>query len=270
MPTTTSTNQGAFPNVSYFPAEDIVADALVLQVTDQGPAVEGDQPSVRVPYVTDVAAGFVAEGANIDESDPTLAEIVVNTDKIAVLTKVSNEAYRTGGVAGLLTNSLRRSVITKADTAFLTNPSNPTGLGAVTGIVNGGEITTNLDALVDAIATVEDNGATPSHIIASPKAWAAVLKLKVGSDYNTPLLGATSDTAARQLLGIPVLINKAAADNTLLVVDRSQIVSSVGQVAVATSSDRYFDDDSVGVRVTLRFGWGVVRPDRLAKLTIAE
>lgn len=265
----TSANQGAFPNVQYFPAEDIIPDALVLQTAELGPAVEGDAPAVRIPFIADdVTAGFVPEGTDIDALDPTLDEITITTRKVAVLTKISSEAYAANGVAGILTNSLRRSVIAKADNAYLTNTGGPIGIANVTGIVDGGALASNLDGFVDLLATLETNGAQPSHIIANPAAWAAVQKLKTATGSNAPLVGAPQQSTERQLLGIPVIINRFAPENTLLVTDRSQTVASVGNVGVATSSDRYFDSDSVAVRVTLRFGFGIIRADRIGKITV--
>jgi len=143
----TNSNQGAFPNIQYFPAEDVVKGALILNVTDTSPLADGDAPTVRIPYVDeDVAAEFVDEGAPVDFGQPPLAELVVNTRKVAIITKISNEAYRARGVEGLLTNSMRRSVVNRADQTFLQNAANPTGLINIDDIHDGGELGDNLDA----------------------------------------------------------------------------------------------------------------------------
>lgn len=266
----TSTNKAAFPDVQHFPAQDIIPEALIMQVTEFGPLVDSDERQVRAPYVADdVEAGFVAEGDDILPQDPTLDELVINTDKIATLTKVSREAYETDGISGLLTNSLRRSVVVKADNAFLKNTSNPNGIATTQGIVDGGTIGSDLDKLVDLIATLEGNGAMPSHIIASPQAWATMQKIKAGTSLKTPLIGATQDATMKLLLGIPVIVNRSAPANTLHVLDKSQIISSFSPVDVATSTDHYFDSDSVAVRLTMRLGWGVVRADRIGKLSLS-
>ena len=56
--------------------------------------------------------------------------------------------------------------------------------------------------------------------------------------------------------------------NLSLVIDRSAVVSAVGDVQVATSSDVYFASDSVGLRCTFRFGATIVRPDRVASFGV--
>jgi len=267
----TSNNQGAFPNIQYFPAQDVIPDALILQVTDRAPLADGDSPQVRIPYVDDVDASFVDEGTAIDQATPTLSEITVNTKKVAVITTVSNEAYRARGVEGLLTNSLRRSVINKADHAFLQNVADPTGLVNTPGIHDGGALGDNLDTLVDAIAQVETNGAAPTHIIAAPDTWAAIRKLKTGDASNQPLVNQQVAAETQRVVeGLPVIVSRHAEPGSLLILDRNEIVSSVSNVELATTQDAYFSEDAVGIRASIRFGWGVIRGNRIAKLALAE
>ena len=58
-------------------------------------------------------------------------------------------------------------------------------------------------------------------------------------------------------------MSNAIDDHAGLVIDRTAIVSAVGSVQVATSTDAYFAADSVGYRVTWRIGHAVPRPNRL-------
>ena len=58
------------------------------------------------------------------------------------------------------------------------------------------------------------------------------------------------------------------AAGTGLVIDKSAIVSAVGEVMVAQSEHAYFDSDSIALRCTWRFGANVVRPDRIGKFTV--
>ncbi|TPF94326.1 hypothetical protein BW14_02330 [Bifidobacterium sp. UTBIF-68] len=272
--TITSQNKGAFPDVQRFAPEDIIPEALIISTSSIGANVEGDAPSVRVPFVSeDPEADIVKEGEQISEADPELTELTVNTHKLSVLHRISREAYSHDGVGELLTNSLGRAVIKKADAIYLANKpaegeAGPIGLVNTTGIVDGGNIDTNLDTLTDAIATVQTNGAEPTHIIASPTAWAYIQKMKAGNGYNTPLIGSPAEATALRLAGLPVVINKNTPAGTLLLIDQSQILSAVGQLEVAVSDQRYFDSDNYAIRLTFRFGFGVLRPDRLAKITV--
>ncbi|MGN6693755.1 MAG: hypothetical protein ACTHN0_06220 [Aquihabitans sp.] len=67
---------------------------------------------------------------------------------------------------------------------------------------------------------------------------------------------------------MPVIVNPQMPAGNLLVLDKSQVIAAVGPVRLATSGDVYFSSDSLARRVTWRIGWGVVRPDRIAKVTV--
>lgn len=67
-----------------------------------------------------------------------------------------------------------------------------------------------------------------------------------------------------------MLASNSIADGTMLVLDRSTILSVYGSVMLATSQEFYFDSgDSIGVRATFRFGARIANSERLVKLTVA-
>ena len=98
-----------------------------LTLAQQGPAIEGDAPSVRVPLCADMEAAQVAEGATISETEAALSEIEIHTRKLALLTKMSYEAYSHSDATNLLTDTMRRSITNAADKAFLTNAKGSDG-----------------------------------------------------------------------------------------------------------------------------------------------
>ena len=63
------------PDVYTFAPADVVPESLYLQCTTVAGSIDGDEPAVRVAYVDDDSADFVAEADEIDESQPTLAEV---------------------------------------------------------------------------------------------------------------------------------------------------------------------------------------------------
>jgi len=240
-------------------------------------AIEGDEPSLRVAYVEDDEAQFTAEADQIPEAAPELAEVTVYTGKITQLIRVSNEQYRQEGTDVQLSQSAQRAVIEKADEAFLAQPA-PTppntqpapGLLNITGLVSGEEVYGNLDALVDLQAELQLNGSTPSHIIVDPLGWGELRKLKTNdTDSNESLVGAGVTDAQPLLLSLPVLVNREMPSYRGLLIDRTAVVSAVGQVYVAVSEHRYFEYDSQMLRITWRIGQNVVRPDRCGKFTVA-
>jgi len=79
----------------------------------------------------------------------------------------------------------------------------------VTGLVDGGEVLGNLDALIDLQAELQLNGSTPSHLLLDPLGWAALRQMKfddVGS--NQTLIGAGTTDAVPMLLSLPVIVNR--------------------------------------------------------------
>lgn len=66
-----------------------------------------------------------------------------------------------------------------------------------------------------------------------------------------------------------MLGGKECPAHTGLLIDRSAVVSAVGQVYVSVSEHRYFEYDRQLLRITWRIGQNVVRPDRCSKFAVA-
>ncbi len=270
--TTPNSPKAWAPDLTAFVPDDVVPDALILSTANVVGKIEGDEPAIRVPYVADDGVvGFVAEGAEIPDANQEFDEVVVLTGKVATLGKYSFETLRQPEAARMVVDSLSRNVVKKANAAYLGNlatDDGPTGLLNTAGITNGGAVADDLDPLIDAIASIEDDGGTATHIIASPTAWASLSKLKRAADSNESLVGAGVVAATRALLGLPVLVTPAMPDSSLLVSDKSAIIGAQSPVRLARSEDAYFSSDAIGVRVTWRLGWKVMHSARVAKLTI--
>ncbi|MCL2090888.1 MAG: phage major capsid protein [Micrococcales bacterium] len=275
--TTTTSDRAWSPDIQAFAPDDILADALVLQTSTQLGTVEGDVPAVRVAFVDDDEADFVAEGHEIPEADPALNEVVIFTGKISQLVRISREQWSQPSTSPKLADAVARAVRRKADEAYLAQPvptapavTPPAGLVNIAGVQMGTPVADSLDALVDLVAVLQVSGATPTHLVTDPTGWAALRKLKTTTDSNVSLLGAGTADAEAFLLGLPVLVSPAMPAGTGLVIDRSAVVSAVGQVMVAQSEHQYFSSDSIALRCTWRLGWNLVRPERCGKFTIGD
>ena len=276
--TTNTTGSAWSPDQQFFPATDVVGDALAVAHTTYGGHVEGDAPSVLVGYVDDAEAAFVAEGAEINESTPNMASLPVFTSKIASLTRMSSEQYYqpTPG-AKSVSDAVRRAILRKADTAFINAdaptegvPSQSTGLLNTPGVVAGAEVSGTLDPVVDLLADVGTNNATTTALILAPSTWATLRKIKTATGSEVSLLGAGTMDAQPYLLGVPVIVNNAVPANTGVAIDSAAIVAAYGDIAVATSEHAYFGSDSIALRSTFRIGWSVVHPERIGTFTVAE
>jgi HK97 family phage major capsid protein len=273
---TTLTSAKAWsPDVTAVAPDIAVPDALILKTTTVAGSVEGDAPAVRVQYIDDDTAGFVAEGAAISEGNPGLSEALVYTGKVAQLVRLSREQWVQPNASELLSRSVARAVTRAANVAFIAqaaptggNVTPPAGLLNISGIVSGGAVASNLDALIDLLATLAGNFSNPTDILMSPLAWASLRKFKLGTGYQSSLLGTGASDAKRYLLDLPVTVDPSVPANKGLVIDKTAVVSAVGSVQVATSDQVYFNADSVGVRCTWRFGANIVKPNRIGTFTV--
>ncbi len=275
--TTLTSADGWSPDVNTFAPTEAVPEALVLQTSSVLGNIEGDDVAVRVAFVDDDDAQFTAEGATIPEAEPVLDEVLVYTGKVTQLVHLSREQWLQPGASNRLADSVRRAVTKKANEVYLTQaaPTSPAvtppaGLLNVDGIADGGAVADDLDNLVDLIATLEGNGANPTHLVVDPTGWASLRKLKTATRANTSLLGAGTSDAARVLLDLPVLVSGAMTAGTGAVLDRAAIASAVGLVRVAQSEHVYFTSDGIALRCTWRIGWNVAKPDRLGTFTVTD
>lgn len=237
---------------------------------------------VRVPFVqTDPDAQIVAEGEAIAEENPSLDELAFHTAKLAFITRVSNEAMANidaGNTGDILTESLRRAITRKADSLFLTNvPADEpdsaqlsvAGLATNTSVIDGGTINDEdaLTPLIDTLATLGDNGATPTAIIASNTAWAHLLKLQYAD--GRPMVSAdVQATTLPQLLGLPVIRNASAPADKIFIVDSSNLFAAFSDITVTRDASYYFGYDSTAIRVTARIGFGLPKAGLAARLTV--
>lgn len=273
---TTSTSGEAWsPDVITFAPTDAIPQALVLQVATKGGTVEGDAPACRVAYVDDDDATVVAEGAEIPEAEPSLAERICYTAKVAQLVRMSREQWVQTQAAEQISQSVSRAITKKADELFLNAPDPAPGVAPSIGVLNhpdivaGGTVTGDMDPLIDLVAALQANDSQPSMILMGPLGWAQFRKLKDEATSNRSLIGAGTTDAQSLLLSLPVTVNNRITGYQGAVIDRGAIISALGAVEVATSEHAYFSSDSVGIRATFRFGTVLVRPDRIGTFDIA-
>lgn len=273
--TTTLSDRGWSPDVTYHTPGDAIPEALVLQTSTVAGEVEGDAVAVHAVYVDDATAGFFDEGDTIDESTPDLASCVVYTGKIAQLVRLSREQLSHENVSQQIAASVTRAVTRAANAAYISQAAPagpavtpPAGLIHIEGLVDFGTVDGDLDVIVDGLAELATNYSEPTHILLAPDAWAGLQRLKTGIDTNVSLLGAGTTEAQRFLFNLPVLVSPAVPSGTGIVVDKTAVVSAVGPVMVATSEHAYFSADSIAIRCTWRFGANVVRPERIGKFTV--
>lgn len=255
------------PDDFAFAPSEAIPEALINHITTPMGSVDGDDPVVRVAVVHDDDAAIVPEGEEIEEGTPDLAEVLIGTVKVAKLLRVSREQFSQTQTSTNLSEAAQRSIAAKADEVLLNQPPPapgntypPAGLLAQ-GMTDAGEVT-GLDDFIDILAGAQANGASPTTWLLAPETWAAIQKLKTGESSNVPLLGAGATATNPLLLSVPVLVNKAVPSGTGMLLDKRDIASVAGGIFVAQSKDHYFSFDSIGLRVTFRFGATLIHPER--------
>jgi len=97
-------------------------------------------------------------------------------------------------------------------------------------LTTGGVVADDLDAVIDAVAAIEDASGQATHIVGSPQSWADLSKVKQADNSNVSLVGAGTTAPSRTLVSVPVLVSNSVPDGTMLVLDRSTILSVYGDV----------------------------------------
>ncbi|MEB3032289.1 phage major capsid protein [[Mycobacterium] nativiensis] len=272
---TNNSPKGWAMDVQGIAPEAVIPQALILQCTTKGGEVQGDAPVVRVPRIKIIDAGFVPEGNDIPESDPELSEQLIKTGTVAELLKVSRDQLVQNSAASLISHEMRRSLIHKSDTAFLSQPAPtapaefPPG-GLLSYATDAGPLTGDLDALVDAFAEIEAlPGGVVTHVLAHPSAYATLRQIKKATGSNEALLGAGTQAGEKSILGVPVLTTNAMPSDKIMALDKNYIVSAYSNLELARSDDFYFNSISVALRASFRFGAGLLESEAAQVLTVS-
>lgn len=270
--TTTTDVRGILPP-EYGPLiwEPVAAAAVALDPA-VSTVIHTASHDFHIPRVTDDAgASWLVEGAEITPDDPSMDELVVTPAKVGGLAVVSTELANDSSPAAqtIVGESIARSIAVQIDRAmFSTLPAPaPDGLEDVTG--TGAVPVTdydNLDGFAKAIATVEQAGGTVTSFVTDPATALSLATLKVETGSNAPLLGVdAANGTQRQALGVPVKVSPYVTAGTVWALDASAVFVVVREeVKLVISSDAYFSSDRVGIRATMRVGYGFPTPARIA------
>lgn len=230
--------------------------------------VTTDRHEYRAPlFLSGGSAKWVAEGEEIELSEPKLDEVRIVPAKVGGIRAMSRELVQDSAPSSqeLVGAELARALVEKVDTAFfgdLAEPA-PKGLGAVSPTIATGALT-SLDIFHEAKAAAESQGGRPTALLAHPLDVLKVVKLKTADGSNQ---GLVSD--ANTVAGVPVISTEFATEGEPWMVDSSAILTVLREdTAIAVSNDVYFSSDRIALRGTVRVGFGVTRPSALVKILL--
>jgi HK97 family phage major capsid protein len=251
-----------------------------------GPTIIDSNKPVRIPRIASgTSAGFVAEGALIADGSVSFDEVTAlpsSLQSIKVWLPVSNELIR-GSAVNELDAILRTRLVT--DVAHALDKSLWDGAGTSntikgvfqqTGIQTGTLDKTDIDSLIDALATAQGNHVAPSHWVMTPATFAAFRKIKVGTtDARYVIDPSTVQSGTSfQLLGLPVIITdnipNVSSKARAALVDFSKVaVVRDSDTSVFIADQTLANYDSVAIRVTTRFDVALLQAHAVTVLTEA-
>jgi HK97 family phage major capsid protein len=255
--------------------------SVAMQVTT---VAQTSSPVFRIPIVdTDASAAWVPEGNDIVTNDAVVDEEQVTPLKVAALVKISTELAEDSSpeAAGLVQDSLARSVARKIDAAFFANttPNGPNGLLSLTGVQNvaAGSFA-NFDFATSAKTLLRKVGSAATSFIASADTVGTLSTIKSFTGTitsNEPLLSATeadvTQATPETILGVPLVAvadGTALADNIVWALDRRKVFCVFRRnVTFDISPHFFFGSDSIAVKVTCRVGFGYPQHTAIVKVT---
>jgi HK97 family phage major capsid protein len=251
-----------------------------------GPTIIDSNSPVRIPRIASgTSAGFVGEGQLIADGAVTFDEVTAlpsTLQSIKVWLPVSNELVRGSAVNGLdailrtrlvtdVSHALDKSLWDGAGTSNTIK-----GIFQQTGIQTGVLDKTNIDSLIDALATAQGNHVSPTHWVMTPPTFAAFRKIKVGTGDARYVIDPSTvqNGTSFQLLGLPVIITdnipNASAKARVALVDFSKVAVVRDTDANVFIADQTLANyDSVAIRVTCRFDVALLQAHAVTVLTEA-
>lgn len=276
MALTKSSANGSFLNSQV--GDLIVRPALAVSVAAQVSTVVTTDGDFRIPIVgSDPSASWVAEGAEITPSDPTLAELVVTPFKIAGLTIISRELAEDSSpeAARVVGDGLARDIARKLDAAYFANTTTngPNGLLSLTTstAVEAASSFTTLDSFASAVFTAEGVGANVDAFVTSPGEALALSTLKEQSGSTKPLLGSDpTKPTSRTIYGRPLLVSSAVGVKTAWAIPRDRAFLVVrSDATIERDNSVFFTSDRIAVKATMRVGIAFPHPLAIVKVTHA-
>lgn len=270
LATATATTPVTFAD---FVVEALVNDNVVYPGATKIRTIDNRNITVPVLAGTAPAAAFVAQGGTISAADPVFTSITLGSFAAATLTLASRDLVNSAGfnlveyvgraagaqIANLAGSACTLGTGTVQPTGFITALNTA---GALTTATKAGTVTATFFDLLDVQGTLYATGVKYRN---SNSAWhvatSAAKKLRGLQDLNGQFVWQASQAAGQPetLLGYRVVENPymaavaSASKSVAFVHEPSIYIREAGSIEVATSEDRYFELNSIGIRSIYQF-----------------
>lgn len=251
--------------------QPLMRQSVALQVST---VIQTASHTTRFPIVvSDPNNGWTPEGTEISVTDANVSELEVTPKKLAGLTVVSNELVQDSDPSALqvVGDGLVRDLQVKLDAAYFTGTTvnGPNGIELIAyTLVNPGASYVDTDPFATALSKAETVGAQITAWVAHPTTLLSLSKLKIGTGWNLPLLGAdpTSPTK-RSILGVPIYWSPAVDEGAVWGVPRAKVFVVIRNgTSVVTDTSAFFSSDRVGVRCTMRAAFAFPHPAAVIRI----
>ena len=270
-----TTNTGGYGVVTDVanPISALAAQSIVFQIPgiNKITATTGDR--MRFPRWNAATVGGVAEGASLTAANSTMNAVDVIFQKYSSYETLSTELEEDSNFPALqaLGARLVKDLAVAVDSGLLqgTGAASTVGLFSQAGVstTSMAALPTDFDKLLEVVYQMEQNDGNPSAWLLSPRSWRILQQIKTGlTSDKTTLLSPDTQSAARTLLGLPVLQSSSISDltgatsvgSTVALVDGTQLaVVTRREPRLEISRDVNFSTDQIAVRCTTRVGLAV-------------
>ena len=243
------------------------AAAVAEATTAADPAISGASPG---PYTVAAASGAKPESAM------ALAVVTSPVETIAHLIPITRRAAADAPQVRQLVDAFLLYGLKEEEEDQILNGNgtspNLRGILQTAGISTVGSAGTDLDAIVDAIRTIQANNRTPNALVVHPNDWYSTGFLLAKDTAGNYLVGdpRASLDQLNALWGLRVVVTPAMTENTALVGDFRQAVVADRQqsaIYVTDSHKDWFQRNLLAVLAEERLGFGVLDPDAFCTVT---
>ena len=279
LSTTTDDVRGISPDaIETLITVPVMAQSVAMQAAT---VIDTDATRTHIPLVTgDPSAAWVAEGAEIGPSDPTVDDLVVIPAKVAGLTIITNElaADTSPEASSIVGDGLARDIARKIDAAFFgshgVSTVQPHGLEDLAGVtdVDAGEDWANMDPFAEALANADALGLQLNTFVANPADALLLAKLKESATSNKPLLGPDpTNPTKRQVQGVQLLVSPGVTEGTIWGLPKARvIVVRRKNVTLEVDKSAYFTSDRTAVKSTMRVGFAFPHAAAVQKIALGD
>lgn len=265
--------------VASFLVQPLEAASVFLQT---GPRIIDSNVPVRIPTLdSSTGAAYVAELGTIGDDDAVFDEVSLldGVRGVKVICKVSNEARRSSAITldSIVRDRLVRDVASFVDDQMINGDGGDAG-EEMTGLLSVAN-TTAVDAdpgTIDGILAAQaallaaEVPAGNLKAIVNPAEYSALVSEKATGSGVYQLQPDATRAAGLSVAGVQLFVSSKIAAGTSLVFD-PQFVAVGRDTApqVTLLSERYADQDAIGIRVTARFDVAALRPAAIAVVAAA-